>query len=171
MARVITASLVVEFADPDGDGVLLAELDSFPTGLNAGNTNFVPGDQPGFLIYHSSNVVIDSITPSAGAISTLGGGTTPELIVDDLVYTDERTASFRYPNKASLALTQLGSNHDFGATTASETALSVQNVGVGVIRARYHSTYRKYRLGGVPATLGGETSYPVVIFITGHVVT
>lgn len=170
MARVITASLVVEFNDPDDAGLLVAELDDFPDGLNQGNTSFVPGDSPGFLIYHSSNVIIDSITPSAGFISSLGGGTSPELIKDDLIFTDNKSASFSKPQKGSLTLTQLGDNHDFGAKTATELALSVQNVGVGVIRARYLSTFRKYRLGGIPTTLGGETEFQVVIFVTGHVV-
>jgi hypothetical protein len=164
----ITASLVVEFdAGGDEEGILIAEVDSFETGLNQGNTNFVPGDSPGFLIYKTSNVVIDSITPSAGAISSLGSGFTPEPIEDHLIFTDERTIGVSKPIYSGFTSKWLG-NH-LGAVTITEQNVTAANQGVGVLKISYNSFFQKYRLTNVPTVLNGETSFPVVIYIVGHI--
>lgn len=164
----ITTSLVIEFDAGDDDAVLTAEVDGFATGLNSGTTSFVPGDSPGFLIYKTSNVVIDSITPSAGAITNVGSGFTPELIEDDLIYTDKQTASPSKPIFSAFTSVWLGNS--LGVPSYTETAVTVPNAGVGVLRARYNSFFTSHRLTGLPVVLNGETDYSVVIYIVGHTV-
>lgn len=170
MANVVTASIVVDFDAGEGEGILLAEVDAFPSGLNQGNTTFAPGESPGFLVYRSSNVVIDSITSSHGSISSLGGGTTPDPIIDDLIYTDDKKAQVQYPIYSGFSAKALGSNFDPGTISHDEVSVSIENQVVSVIRATYTSYFSKYRLTGIPDSLNGETSFPVVILVTGHIV-
>lgn len=164
----ITTSLVVEFTTGEEDGLLTAEVDGFETGLNGGDTSFVPGDSPGFLIYKSSNVIIDSITPSVGSISNLGSAFTPEPIEDFLTFTDSRTASVNKPIYSGFTSKWLGNN--LGAVTRSEVNVTAANNGVGVLKVSYNSFYSQHRLTNVPTVLNGETSFPVVIYIIGHTV-
>ncbi len=164
----ITTSLVVEFTTGEEDGLLTAEIDSFETGLNGGDTNFVPGDTPGFLIYKSSNVIIDSITPSVGSIADLGSGFTPELVEDFLTFTDSRTVSVNKPIYSSFSSKWLGNN--LGGVTRTEINVTAANSGVGVLKVEYNSFFSKHRLTNVPTVLNGETSFPVVIYIVGHTV-
>lgn len=165
----ITTSLVINFDAGDSDAILTAEVDGFTNGLNNGNTQFVPGDTPGFLIYKSSNVVIDSITPSAGTISNLGSGFTPAgELQDDLIFTDKQTAPPSKPIFGGFSSVWLGNN--LGAPTYTETLVKVPNAGVGVLRINYLSFYTKHRLTNVPTVLSGETEYSVVIYIVGHTI-
>ena len=164
----ITASLVVEFDAGEDGGILTAEIDTFPTGLNSGETSFVPGDSPGFLIYKTSNVVIDSITTSAGAVSNLGSGFTPEPIEDHIIFTDDKVQDVSKPIFSSFTSKWLGAS--LGAVTYTEKTVTVGSIGVGVLKISYNSFFSKHRLTGVPAVLNGETSFPVVIYIVGHTV-
>ena len=171
MAGIITTSLVVEFTSLEGDGsegILKAELDPFPTGINSGKTSFVPGDSPGFLIYKTSNVVIDNIQTSEGSIVSLGGGSTPEPISESLTYTTERSADTSYPISSGFTEKQLGTNFNLGNVTHTESKVIVEKEGIGVLLISYTSNFRKYRLTGVPLELNGETSFSIVIYITGH---
>ncbi len=168
---VVTTSLVIEFDQGlDDTGILLAEIDAFPNGLNKGITSFAPGDSPGFLLYMSSNVVVDSIQSSEGVVSSLGGGVTPEPIEENLIFTDKNKTGVTYPISSGFTSKQLGDNYDLGSITHTETEVFIQNVGVGVVHVEYTANYRKYRLNGVPSSLNGETSFPIIIFITGHTV-
>lgn len=164
----ITTSLVVEFDAGDDGGLLVAEIDAFETGLNNGDTQFVPGDSPGFLIYKTSNVVIDTITPSVGTIANLGSQFTPEPIEDYGIFTEERTINVNKPIFGGFTSKWLGNN--LGGVTITEQTLTAANSGVGVLKYSYSSFYSKHRLTGVPTILNGETSFPVVIYIVGHTV-
>lgn len=164
----ITTSLVVQFNQGEGNSILTAEVDSSPNGLNSGETQFVPGDSPGFLIYKTSNVVIDSITPSAGTISTVGSAFTTEPITEYLTYTDSKIQSTNKPILGSFSSKWLG--NDLGAVTHTESTVAAANSGVGILKVDYYSFHYQYRLTGVPLTLAGETSFPVVIYIVGHTV-
>jgi len=166
---VITTSLVVEFDTAEGEGILTAEIDSSETGLNGGDTSFIPGDSPGFLIYKTSNVVIDAMHTSAGVITPSGSGTT-EDIENFLVFAGDRKQSLSYPNNGSFTGTWLGLELDTYTVGESAVTLTNTNSVVGVLHVNYDSNYLAYRLNNVPLTLGGLSSFQVAIYIVGHTV-
>jgi hypothetical protein len=162
---VVKTSIVVQFTTA-GEGSLSAEIDSRPEGYNGGRTSFVPGDSPVFLIFKTSNVTIISIEPSAGVIAgPLGTGTVP--VEDMLSFAKETEASLQKPITGALTSKWLG--NDLGTpTVVGEQKVRVPTVGVGVLKTNYNSAFTAYQLTGLPTVLNGESSYEVLILITGE---
>jgi hypothetical protein len=163
---VVKTSIVVQFTTADAGGHLSAEIDSRPDGYNKGNTNFVPGDSPAFLVFKSSNVTIVSVEPSAGSIVSLAGGNF--LVENEMMhFAKETEASLGKPITGALTSKWLG--NDLGAVTVvGDMKVRVADTGVGVLKTSYNSPFLAYRLTGLPTTLNGEASYEVLILITGE---
>lgn len=163
---VITTSLVVEFDPGDGEGVLKAEIDGRVDGYNNGITNFIPGDSPAFLRYKSGNVDIDSQVSSAGSISSLGSGS---ITIDEYItFTNTREGSPGYPISSNFTYKWVGTS--WGLVTATENKVTTAVNAIGVLKVSYTSRFDAFRLTSVPLVLDGETTFPVVIFISGVVV-
>ncbi len=165
MSNTVTTSLVVQFDATNSSGKLAAEIDSRPAGYNNGKTSFAPGDQPAFLIFKSADVTIDSVVPSAGAIADLVGGT---ITVEEMIeFADTDTASLSKACDSGITTSKwLGTS--LGAVTlVGDSQLVAAVKGVGVLKVTYQARFVAKRLVSVPAVLNGETTYEVLIVITG----
>jgi hypothetical protein len=159
----ITASIVVNFDAGDAEGILTAEIDGRENGLNGGETSFRPGDSPAFLVYKSPNVQVNEIVASAGSISNLGLGSSEESEL--ISFANVREASPRKPISSGLSTKWLGNNG--GTVSLQNGKLTIPNKAVAVLKADYVSDYNAYRLKNVPEELNGETSFDIVIYISG----
>lgn len=166
MPNTVTTSLVVSFTrSGNGGGILSAEIDSRQDGFNSGNTSFAPGNQPAFLIFKSSDVEIDEITPSAGEISDLGTGTMS--VTEIIKFANVAEATLSKPVASGLTVKWLG--NDLGAVTlVGENKLVVAAPGVGVLKVTYNAAFLAKKLVNVDNPLNGETEYEVLIYIEGH---
>lgn len=159
---VVTASLVVSFSDSaDGtSGALVAEFDSRDPaegGLNGGSTSFRPGDRPAFLVYRTSNVIQDTPRASEGTIQQVG---TASIQKEEWVtFAGQDEATLQFP--ASGGVTVLDSAGINNVTLIAQRTLRLAAPGVGVVRVRYNTNPRVYRLNNASGTR------PVVIFISG----
>lgn len=158
-AKVVTASIVIDFTSASGEGVLTAEVDSRETGYNGGDTQFYPGSTPYFLLFKSSTVVIDSIRCSEGNIVLISAA---EVIktTEYLTYANEKSASPQYPiGGASQVLDSAGM---VGTPTLGETAVTFAAPQVCVVQVEYESIALAYQLTGASGLR------PVVIYVAGH---
>lgn len=162
-ANRVTTSIVVEFDSGGADGILSAEIDSREDGYNSGDTSFSPGDQPVILVFKSDNVAIDAMDVSAGELVSLGSGTLETTEI--LTFANVREAGFAKPVASGFTSKWLGRNG--GAITRTQTKVKVPADTVAALKATYTSDFTAYRLINVPVVLDGETSYSVVIYISG----
>jgi hypothetical protein len=164
MAGIVTTSLVVQFGSESlADKYhLSAEIDSRPDGLNGGNTTFVGGDSPIFLVYASSELNL-SFVQSVGSQSPAGTGT---VDVDEwITFANEKTSSLsKYPN-GTVSL-----EHFAGDTTGKVVGNTVvlDKPGVAVYKATYTAAYTAYKMTSIPLEINDETSFPVIVVITGN---
>jgi hypothetical protein len=164
MAGVVTTNIVVQFGNEgDQQYFLEAEIDSRDTGLNGGRTNFLPGDAPYFLVYKSPELVLTFET-SSGSIAS--GGSEIIDVTEYVIFAKESEARLsKYP-VSGVSWTKLAGS-GASAPTVSGVDLSIPNTEVSVWKATYQTRAYIYRLNGVPLTLAGETSFPVVIVVIG----
>jgi hypothetical protein len=168
MSSKVTATLVVNFDGGNGSGHLSAEIDSRPTGYNGGRTNFTAGDSPAFLVFNSSDVSVDSIVSSAGAIVDASPPVGLMEVSEDLQFSGTAEAQPSKPIYGGLTSAKwLGNTLGDGSLQVTENKVAVTAAGVGVLRVKYFALFKAYRLTAVPYPLNGETSFPVLIVITG----
>lgn len=165
----VTVSLVASFDNSNG-GQLSAEFDARPTGFNKGVTSFKPGDSPAFLVYKSSDVEIetiktsiDQLPPTDAHIQSLGAGVIE--IKEDIQFSNTAQGNLQKPFYNNWSYKWLGNN--LGVPVPLENSVTVDSAGVGILRVTYNALFLAYRLTGVPNPLSGETSYSVLIVITG----
>lgn len=163
MAGVVTTSIVVQFgSEEDADKYILkAEIDSREDGYNKGNTSFQPGDSPYILVYKSPELSL-SFEVSTGNLSSRGNE--PVEQSEYPVFANVQTVDLAYPPTGSVNLKHLAGKT--GATVSGST-ISLPEPDIAVYKADYDATAYVYQLVGIPTELKGETSFPVVIFITG----
>lgn len=162
----ITTTLVVSFSSGAGAaGVLRAEVDSRENGYNNGRSSFTAGDAPAYLITKTDDVTISSQVPSTGTIQIIGTGT--RVIEETLQFVNEREKTLQYPAQSgSLTFKWLGTNL---GTLLLPDAVTVRapNLGVAVAKVTYISKFTAYRINNVVVPLNGESTFPVVVLITG----
>lgn len=163
MANTITTSIVVNFDPGDAGGMLIAEVDGREDGYNNGETSFRPGDSPTFLIYASSNVTVDAIETSCGYTTNLGGGQSDESEL--LSFASAREAKPGKPISAEAIGKWLGVQG--GAFTLGETNVTIPDKAVAVLKVDYKSSFVAHKLEGIPTELDGETTFDVVIYVSG----
>lgn len=162
MAGVVTTSLVVQFGSQgDAQYHLSAEIDSREDGYNGGETSFIPGDQPVFLVYKSDELAL-TLESSTGGTQSYASGTIEQE--EWLTFADEKTKSLNKPPSGSVTLKYFAGVS--GATVVGDQ-VTLPSKGVAVYRATYNAKFLAYRMTNIPTTLGGESSFPVVIVITG----
>lgn len=160
---LITTSLVIDFDAGEEGGILTAEIDDRTDGYNTGNTSFVPGDSPAFLVYKTTNVVIDGIDQSEGAVNIIAAGSID--VEEYLTFANEREASPSKPISSAFSSKWVG--RDGGIVTQTESKITVPTPTVAALKITYKSNFTAYRLTGVPLELDGETSFPIIIYIAG----
>lgn len=162
MAGVVTASLVVQFGDTDSEQYTLqAEVDARDDGFNKGVTQFLPGDSPAFLVYKSPELTL-SFEQSTGNRSSLGSVTIPQE--EFLVFANENTAQLSKPPEGSVTLKRLAG---VSGAVLNRQEVRIPEKGVAVYKATYNARAYAYRMTGIPTSLQGETSFPVVVVIIG----
>ena len=148
--------------------MLTAEVDARPDGFNGGKTSFTQGDSPVFLVFKTSDVTIDSIKPSAGAIQPLGAGNF--LVEQDLQFVDNSGVVLSKPISGSF-LTQKWLGVDLGTLSlVGQTSVVTSNPPgdtPGVNRVTFNSQFQAYRIANINVPLNGETEFPVVVLIKG----
>lgn len=158
MSTEITASLVVDFRDPnetgaDGagpDASLSVEVDSREDGLNDGRTTIRPGDPVYYLVYKTDNVMVTEHITTTGAIAGAGGGL---ISVDEyLSFVDDDEKTLNKPIAGGFSASWIGLN---GGTVAqaSQTRLRLPAKAVGVLHVTYQAAYSAYVLRNVPGTI------------------
>lgn len=157
---IVTTSLVVNFTDPEGQGILKLEVDDRPTGLNLGNTSFTPGSSPGLLLYKSSNVTNLYKTTSEGSLSAVGNITIQKK--ESLTFAKVTEAELSYPCVGGFSVVR--SRGVGGAHLVGETKVAIPTAGVGVVEVVYNTVAQGFRLIN---TVG---DMPVVVYAEGEVV-
>lgn len=159
MPTRLSTGLVVQFAlNDEGRGMLSAELDSRVDGLNQGRTSFVVGDSPGFLVFSKSDFRLNAPRATLGSIATAGIAL---VEVEEWVFVANQT-SVSLPKPLSGGFTILSSYGDApGTVRVSEDTLAFDEPKVAVLRVRYQSQARQYRLTGVGVPV------PVLIYVSG----
>lgn len=166
----VTTTLVVNFSSGTGEkGVLRAEIDGRDDGFNLGNTRFGAGDQPVYLIFRTTNVVVTSQIPSFGNVAFHASG---EVDVEQvLTFANTREAQLSQPAiPGSIVTKWIGTN--LGNLTLQDDEITVlaDLTGVAVAKVAYKATFEAYRLTNVivPDPVHGESEFSVLIFITGE---
>ena len=164
------ASLVVQFGSEEAAQYMLqAEVDGRDAsdgGLNKGKTNFIPGDEVYFLVYKSTELgtpVLSHTLPSPGTVTSAGSGS---IEVDEFVtFANATEASLPHPaNNGAVSISLMPGSTAPGLKQLGDK-LVTSEPALAVVRVTYTSNYLAYRISGVPETLDGHTSFPVVIMI------
>jgi hypothetical protein len=165
MAGAITTSLVVQFgSDTDDSYTLSAEIDSRVEGFNKGNTSFLPGDSPYYLVYKSPELTLSTVQSTGNSVNS---GTTDIDVVEYITFANSKTQNLSKPPVGSVTLTQLASVGTPGTLSRDGQTLYYAEPAIAVVKAEYTTRPSVYRMTGIPTTLGGETTFPVVVVITG----
>ena len=166
-----TTSLVVNFTT-SGDDSISAEIDSRTDGFNSGKTSFGPGDEPAFLVFGPVGFIIDTIRTTLGGITSLGGASIEET--EDLNFAGETSAALAKVSGSITSAQWIGNSPGTATLQADKKTFKIPNppagqkAGIGVLRVKYMANAYAYRLVGVPATVNGESSFPVLIVIDAH---
>lgn len=168
MGGVVTTSLVIQFGSEDDAAQyhLSAEVDSRDDGLNGGNTSFLPGDQPYFLVYYSPEL---SLTLQASE-GTIVASTPQDITIEEYItFADAKEANLSKPVKdgTTPTLEELSVVGTPGTLQRTGQTLYYNTKAIAVIKATYTTRAKAYQLTSTPTSLGGNTSFPIVIVITG----
>ena len=154
--KIITGTLVIGFTKTDtsdlGTGSIIMEVDDREDGLNAGKTQFAPGDPIYYLVYLPPGATITQHNCSAGdgRISSAGTGNRA-VTEDDIEFTYSREGSLRYYAN-SLGYSWYGKS--LGTPVLQDDKRTVllpadAEQDVGILRTNYSAGYRAYKLSGV----------------------
>lgn len=164
---VVTATVTIQFTGTDGQ--LSAEVDSRADGPNNGKTSFSPGDDVYLLVRKSADVTVVGY-PSLGSVGKVGD---VSGIKEKQVVTFPRTRSVELSQAPAGAVsltwygTSLGSYTVKGKTLTLTGAYNHDNPPVGVAMASYESAAESWKLSGLPSTVGGKSSYEVLVVLVG----
>lgn len=168
----VSATIQVSFGTDDTSGVdghLSAEIDDRANGLNAGDTDFAPGDTAYFLVFASDNVTYDAPIPSAGTIvsASVSGGYVSRT--QDLEFPDTNQATLDVPASEIESYKWLGRSLG-DLTLLDATTVQASASGVAVARVVYRAPATAHGLAS-PGAVNGETDYSILVFIRGHLTT
>lgn len=160
----ITTSLVVEFSSGGSNRMLKAEIDDRETGYNAGNTSFVPGDAPAFLLFKSRDVTVDRMLVTSGSLVALAPGV--KEVTEVLTFTDSKEVSPSYPIQGAFTSKWLGLSG--GQVSYTENNITIPSLAVALLKVTYTTNFTAYRMANIPTVLDGETTFSVMAFIHGY---
>ncbi len=173
---LLTAHIVVQFADAESNVSVVAEVDDREDGFNVGKTSFYSGDTPHLLLFVPAGYEVLSVMTSAGAVSFVTD--TFKDIDTFLAFANEDSVSMSYPISGAWAYTWLGAS--LGVLTASDqftaklpargfdagTKKPIPEYRVGVAQATYTSDCKVYKLFNVPPLV----SQVMVFFVVKKIV-
>lgn len=166
-----STTIKVQFTNPvaaaAANAHLSAEVDSRPTGLNAGKRTFIPGSTVYLLVYKSANVSLNAAESSAGSVSY--GGTISVQHTDELQFSGDATASLSVPaDGAIVSYKWIG--RDLGAPVVGVDGktVTVPTSGVGVLLITYNATAIIGSLAS-PMSVSGEVDFSILVLIKGEV--
>ena len=166
MAQITTIQVQFGRSLADGaDAHLSAEIDDRPTGPNAGDTSFEPGDTAWFLIFKSTNVEIASITASAGSLG--GGGSVIVERVEDVTFAAVKEGSLNVPANSITSYTWLGNNLGTLTLGTNGQTLTASAEGVAIARVTYLAPATSHSLTS-PPDLDGATDFPILVVVVGN---
>lgn len=171
--NIVTTSFVVSFGSSSSSGILKAEVDDRPAGQNGGKTQFMPGDNVGFLVFKSDNVDILAKMASWGLITE--GAASVKDVEQVLTFANVAEQSLSYPVGATGIGTPEWYGTDLGGlvmvgdstircsaiTGSSDPAL----IKVGTCKIKYQSPCVEYMLSN---TLLPQKIYDIVVFLLGQ---
>lgn len=165
-----TATIAIKFGDGSTtassiNGHLSAEVDSRTSGLNGGKTSFAPGETVWVLVYKSSNVGIKSVVASAGSI-TQGANVTVSKSFDTL-FEDTKQASLPVPADSITSNVWMGRSLGNMTLNTNKQGVTVDVSGVAVNKTTISCTALTYGVTA-PANINGETSFSILVLITGE---
>lgn len=172
---LLTAHIVVQFAEADANVSIVAEIDDRELGYNLGKTTFYHGDTPYMLLFIPNGYVVDKVLTSAGAVSFVADDS--KAIESYLAFANEDQVSLSYPVSSGFTYSWLGTNlgvisnpDQFTAKLPARgfdttTKRAIPEYRVGVSYATYTSNCKVYKLSGVP----GSVSQVMVFFVVKKV--
>lgn len=180
--ETVTTSLTIGFDiasdDTGANSILSAEVDGREDGENNGETNFIPGDTVGIMLFRSSNV--SSITYQLSTSGQLSSANSSQFAASSevdtfLIFDSTDEASLSYPMNSGGSLTWMGKS--LGAyTVLNQATVKLSNPNpnddeyyVGVMRATYTSQGNGITLSGTG--ISGEDKYEIFCFWVGEIVT
>ena len=149
---------------PSGNGFLSVEIDSRPTGLNAGQASFFSGNTAHLLVHSGDDVALADPVSSVGLL--FPGDWQTVTITQDIVFSNTSTATLDKPAIAIDSVIWLG--NDLGPLTleADQRTISASMAGVAIARVAYRSVARSWGLSSPPLVAGFD-AYPVQTCFTG----
>lgn len=145
---------------------LSAEIDARPSGLNAGDTTFQPGDTAWFLVYRSAGVSIDFIKASAGSV--VSGGEQVFSRTEDISFEDDDAASLPVPSDGITSILWIGNSLGNLTLGADGMSLRADNKGVAIARVTFQVSPDAYGIVA-PATVAGLSDFPILVLVKGSV--
>lgn len=159
--QTITITFIV--APPIEDAIYV-ELDAE---MNFDKTQFVYGEKAYFKVYTIPSDLAIILIPTDGSISAEGSGT--ETIEDELLTFTEteegenNQTSVSKPVVSIISSSWLGNS--LGALSAAGFEITATQLGVGVCKITYSTSFRRYALS---LSAKDEDSYIVVVLISSE---
>lgn len=166
----VSATIQVSFgegSDAGVDGHLSASIDDRATGLNGGDTSFLPGDTAYFLVFKSDNVAYDTPIASAGSIvaASLPSGYVEKE--EDISFADADSGSLSVPASEILSYQWMGRSLGDLTLQPDKMTVTASAKGVAVARVTYRAPCSAHGLQS-PSSLNGLTDFSILVFIRGH---
>lgn len=165
----ITTTVVARFGDAAGGAgaVLKAEIDGREDGYNNGITTFRGGDEPAFLIIRGPGVTVDLIETSTGIVRAIVEEE-QEPVEEELRFEGTREATLADPAvPGTLVLKWLGKDLGSAVLQADGVTVLSETSGVAVAKVTYQRAVDAYRVTNIEVPLNGESSFSVLIVVTG----
>lgn len=175
----VSASLTVKVSKSDDQNVgVSAEVDTREDGLNAGKTNFQPGDMLYFLVWASAGLNVEVFSNVDHLSKSRIEGSASYDHDEGLAFDthDSLSASLSKPSSSALTVSWMGQNLGSVALQDDLQTVRIPDPGlvngqkqarrVGVARVKYSSTPQVWALS-LPAAVDGASEYDVNIVIVG----
>jgi hypothetical protein len=170
----VETSLVIRFqdeaaAEAAASKTVTAELDpNHSNNLDSEGQlkrTFGIGDQPVFLVHHDPSLFIESVQPSSGDVSLLGGPVSRTKEVEVSFPNEEEAQSISYYGAALSSIKWYGNACSFSisATTLTPTGGNFPSMGDAVFNVSYNKQYKLIPPG---ITLEGDEEYKILIVVT-----
>ena len=158
MTRAVRTSLTISFSSNLGGDILRIEVDSRVEGLNAGRSQFFPGDTVYLLEYKTPNVEIQDRFCTDGGVMALGTGTTE--ITEFVSIAGSKTGNTTKPISSGFSILRSWGK-PVSLTGYQDSTIILANETIAVLEVRYTARYSVLQLSGA----SGDA--PVLVYVMG----
>lgn len=157
----LSAHIVVEFKSEDEQtSTLSVEIDDRENGLNAGKTNFLPGQDAYLLIFKPNNYIVANSFITAGTLSFVQNST--KNVEDFIEFPNVDDISLRYPLSSGFTYSWIGDPAGTLSVTGqtkvslpprpvdTNTGLLIPQYRIGVAKINYVADCEVWRISAVP---------------------